>query len=453
MFQSSRQQPSVAFTWTVSQVNQRSKELLERQFARVRVEGEISNFKLDRSGHRYFALKDAGGVLAAALFRQRATRLTFEPKDGDKVVATGTVTVYGPSGRYQLMVDHLEQAGAGALQAAFERLRTKLTAEGLFAAERKRQLPLLPRRVAVLTSPTGSVWRDILHVSQRRFAGAPLLLLPVRVQGQGAAEELVAALGQVAARHEELGIDVVIIARGGGSLEDLWAFNEEAVVRAVAASPVPVVSGVGHETDTTLCDFAADVRAPTPSAAAERVFAERTALDARLLQGRARLARATLQVVRHARMRLQLAHNRLGDGRKMLWRPIQRLAEAERRAVQALQRTFGRQRQVLAQAERRLQAAHPRRRLATMEARRQQALRRLERAVRRRLAAAHTRVRSVEAKLHALSPLGVLGRGYAIVQAEDGRALRAPDEAPAGTALRVRLAGGSLSARSEGPDA
>ena len=445
MWQDGRGQAAAGQTvWTVRQVNQRAKELMERQFYQVRIEGEISGLKLDRSGHRYFSLKDESGVLSAALFRQRSGGLTFVPRDGSKVVATGTVTIYGPQGRYQLMVSHLQEAGAGALQAAFEAMRRRLLAEGLFEATAKRPLPFLPRRVAVITSPTGAVWRDILQISRRRYPNPPLLLVPSRVQGQGAADELAAALRRVGTLCGPLGIDVVLLARGGGSLEDLWAFNDEGLARAIRACPVPVVSGVGHETDTTIADFAADVRAPTPSAAAERIFPERRQLAANVAQLRARLAQAASGRLGHARLRLRAAGHLLGDGQRLLWQPNQRLAALDRRLVQAMQRRLHHARQRHLALERRLQGLHPRRKLGQLALRRQRAHQVLDRCLHQRLAVLQGRLATLTAKLEALSPLSVLARGYAIVKTPEGKAVRRAAEVGTGARLEVRLADGAL---------
>ncbi|MHB8835605.1 MAG: exodeoxyribonuclease VII large subunit, partial [Candidatus Methylomirabilia bacterium] len=263
--------------WTVSELNRAAGELLEEAFPRIWVEGEISNWKLYGSGHAYFSLKDDGGQIAAVLFRAAAKNFRFEPRDGLAVLAAGRVSLYGQRGQYQLIVDELEPRGKGALQLAFEQLKEKLQKEGLFDAQRKRPLPTLPRTVGVVTSPTGAVIRDIITVLGRRFANVRVLLNPVRVQGEGAGAEIAAAITELALRGD---VDVLIVGRGGGSMEDLWAFNEESVARAIAASTVPVISAVGHETDFTIADFVADLRAPTPSAAAELVVQSKEALEA-----------------------------------------------------------------------------------------------------------------------------------------------------------------------------
>src|SRR6516162_870563 len=254
--------------YSVSELTERLKGLLETQFPDVWVAGEISNLRPATSGHLYFTLKDANAQLRAVCFRNQARYLKFKPQDGVAVIARGRLSVYEARGEYQLIVEFLEPAGLGALQLAFEQLKSKLSAEGLLALQRKRALPLLPRTVGIVTSPTGAVIRDMLRVLRRRFRNLNVVLYPVRVQGEGAAEEI---LEGIECLNRRPGLEVIIVARGGGSLEDLWAFNEERVARAIAASRLPVISGVGHETDFTIADFAADLRAPTPSVAAELV--------------------------------------------------------------------------------------------------------------------------------------------------------------------------------------
>ena len=262
---------------TVSDLTRKIKQILESGFPGVTVQGEISNFKRHSSGHLYFTLKDAGAQLPCVLWRSRAAALPFAPEDGMIALATGRITVYEVRGNYQLDVQSMRPAGVGELQAAFERLKAALAAEGLFEAGRKRPLPAFPRRIGIVTSPTGAVLQDMKNVFRRRYPAVELILYPVRVQGAGAAAEIAAAIDDFNAFGE---VDLLILARGGGSLEDLWAFNEEVVARAVARSRIPVVSAVGHETDFTIADFAADLRAPTPSAAAELVVPDaRTLLE------------------------------------------------------------------------------------------------------------------------------------------------------------------------------
>src|SRR5712691_8736350 len=275
--------------FTVSQLTERLRAVVEEQFPAVWVEGEISNFRVFGSGHAYFTLKDEAAQVRGVLFRTRVRRLRFEPGDGQHVLAFGSLEVYAQRGEYQLVVELLEPRGLGALQLAFEQLKQRLGAEGLFETARKRPLPPFPRKIGVVTSPSGAAIRDILRIIGRRFAGLHIVLAPCRVQGEGAAEEI--AQGIVGLNRLG-GVDVIIAGRGGGSLEDLWAFNEEVVARAIAGSKIPVISAVGHEVDVTIADFVADLRAPTPSAAAELVVREKQAIVDGLADLRHRLHRS-----------------------------------------------------------------------------------------------------------------------------------------------------------------
>src|SRR5262245_30244611 len=308
--------------FTVSELTRAVKNTLEGRFGGLWVEGEISNLRVHTSGHVYFTLKDDEAQVRAVLFRGRMRRVRFEPADGLHVLAFGRLEVYAVRGEYQLVCDVLEPKGLGALQLAFEQLKARLAAEGLFDAARKRPLPVLPRRVGLVTSPTGAAVRDFLRVVTRRFAGLQVLVCPVRVQGDTAAGEIAEALATLNRRGD---LDVIVVARGGGSLEDLWAFNEEAVARAIAASKIPVISAVGHETDVTIADFVADLRAPTPSAAAELVVREKAQLVAHLGSLRERLQGAVGQRVRRWRERL----DDLGR-RRVLTDPARPLREWQR---------------------------------------------------------------------------------------------------------------------------
>jgi exodeoxyribonuclease VII large subunit len=399
--------------WTVSELNRAAGELLEEAFPRVWVEGEISNWKVYGSGHAYFSLKDDGGQIAAVLFRAAAKNFRFEPRDGLAALAAGRVSLYGQRGQYQLIVDELEPRGKGALQLAFEQLKEKLQKEGLFDAARKRPLPALPRAVGVVTSPTGAVIRDIITVLGRRFANVRVLLNPVRVQGEGAGAEIAAAITELAGRGD---VDVLIVGRGGGSMEDLWAFNEEVVARAIAASAVPVISAVGHETDFTIADFVADLRAPTPSAAAELVVDSKEALVARVtaLERQARSAcGARLQRARH-RLDALAVHRMISDGRRRL----RDLAQEVDGLAGALHRAGAEKSAARRRSLERLGVAlthrSPRARWAMLGGRLAHACARLESAEGRAVAAHRNRVAVLTGTLDALSPLGVLGRGYSI---------------------------------------
>ena len=318
---------------TVSELTRRLQETLEERFPAVWVEGEISNYRLYGSGHAYFTLKDADSQIRAVLFRNRGRRIKFEPADGLHVLAFGSIEVYPQRGEYQLVVELLEPKGLGALQLAFEQLKARLQAEGLFEQARKRELPRFPQKIGIVTSTSGAAIRDMLRVIGRRFGELHIVIAPCRVQGEGAGEEIAQALRDLNALG---GVDVIIVGRGGGSLEDLWAFNEEAVARAIAASKVPVVSAVGHEVDFTIADFVADLRAPTPSAAAELVVREKQAVVESLVQLRARLERFAARPLRDLERRVDELTTRLRRGvRGELGRAGHRVALATR-ALRAL---------------------------------------------------------------------------------------------------------------------
>jgi len=424
--------------YTVSTLTAAIHRVLSAHFDDVRVMGEISGYKVWTSGHAYFTLKDNGAQIRCVLFRQVLRYLKFTPGDGMAVIARGAVEVRQERGEYQLIVTSLEPQGAGALQVAFEQLKQKLAAEGLFDPSRKRPLPPYPRRIGIVTSPQGAVIQDMLNILERRFPGLHIRLYPTVVQGEGAVEGIVEGLRYFS---EHPWADVVIVGRGGGSLEDLWAFNEEAVARAIAACPVPVVSAVGHETDFTIADFVADLRAPTPSAAAELVVKNRADLletVAGLLRRAWRAVQLHCSTARHRlqergvdraatliRRRVALAWQALDELDQRLRRgdPRARLAEARRALDQLDRRAAERVRALLHDQQLRLEL------LAS----------RLPDSVRRHLESARQRASLARARLEALSPLSVLDRGYAIVKRMDGRIVRQAADAPAGTKLRIRL--------------
>ncbi|MBS0376446.1 MAG: exodeoxyribonuclease VII large subunit [Proteobacteria bacterium] len=387
--------------YTVSRLNREARLLLEQGLPGVWIEGELSNFARPSSGHWYFTLKDETAQVRCAMFRNANLRVRVQPRDGMQVVVRARVSLYEARGEYQLIAEHLEEAGEGALRRRFDELKARLQAEGLFEAALKRPLPALPRRIGVVTSPTGAAIRDIVHVLGRRFPAVPVIVYPVPVQGAGAGREIAAALALAGERRDA---DVLILARGGGSLEDLWAFNEEVVARAIRACPIPVVSGVGHEVDFTIADFAADVRAPTPSGAAELVVPDRAEWLRALGAARERLARAFGRVGALARERLQ-------------W------------------------------LVRRLELAHPRTRLAARAQRLDELEQRLGRAVRRELAAARSRLGAAARTLNAVSPLATLERGYSIVTTRDGAVVRAARDVEVGADVEVRTAAGGFGAR------
>jgi exodeoxyribonuclease VII large subunit len=431
--------------FTVTQLTTRITAALERGFASVWVEGEVSNLTVSSAGHCYFVLKDADAQLRCVVWKTQARLLRFRPKDGLKVVARGGLRVYPTKGEYQLQVEVIEPLGKGALQQAFEELKERLDKEGLFEAARKRPLPLLPRRVGVVTSPQGAVIQDILRVLHGRFENIDVLIYPARVQGEEAAFEIVQG---IRALNRVPDLDVLIVARGGGSLEDLWPFNEERVARALAASRLPTISAVGHETDFTIADFVADLRAPTPSAAAERVVQAKHELTARIEGSQRRLLgalRLRLERVRR-RVAAATAHRVFEAERGRLKNLAQRVDELERRGRMALARRLERADLALRRSAERLAAFTWERQLSVRRERLRRPQERLTPAVRALLEARRARLGQAAARLDSLSPLAVLGRGYALVFAADGRLVRDPAALTPGEALRVRVAQGAFQA-------
>ena len=477
--------------YTVSRLNKEVRTVLERGLGVVWVEGELSNFSQPSSGHWYFSLKDRDAQVRCAMFRLKNAALGFTPKAGLHVIARGRVSLYEPRGEYQLIVDHLEEAGVGALQREFERLKTKLAAEGLFASERKRSLPRFPRRIAVVTSPTGAAVRDVLNILARRFPPAAVLVYPTAVQGAAAAPAIVKALQLASARTD---CDVLILARGGGSLEDLWAFNDERVARAIRACAIPVVTGIGHEIDFTIADFAADARAPTPSGAAELVAPDRvtclealTRIETRMTACMRRELRVVSSQFANVTARLKQAHpgmrlvhqaQRLDDleqrlagaaagilhtRRHRLSETFARLAQRspEVRLAQQAQRLDDLQQRLAATSRAQLNARHHRlsaassrliqrspERLVRECGRQEEVLRaRLGHAVEQYLSRLSHRVALMQKTLEMAGPLATLARGFAIVTREDGSLVSDASTVAPGEEIEARLATGRLRAR------
>ena len=435
--------------YSVSRLNREVRVLLERGFGTLWLEAEISNFARPSSGHWYFSLKDATAQVRCAMFRQRNMLCPFTPRDGQKVLVRARIGLYEPRGEFQLIVDHMEDAGLGALKRQFEELSAKLKAEGLFAAERKRPLPSLPRRIGIITSPTGAAVRDILHVLARRFPAVAVLIYPVPVQGAQAAAEIVAAL-QLAGRRAEC--DVLILARGGGSLEDLWAFNDERLARAIVASPIPVITGIGHEIDFTIADFSADVRAPTPSAAAELVVPDAEEWLNAFVRFGVRLQRGMRRRLEEHGARLSWLAGRLGQVSPAvrLDAQAQRLDELEQALVRALRRRLQEHRERLRWLTGRAAQVSPSARLAQQLLRLANLDQRLDRAWRHGLNSRRERLLPLVRTLNAVSPLATLERGYAIVSVEGGEILRNAAHAKPGTIIEARLAQGRIRAKVEG---
>jgi len=385
-------------TWKVAELTRYLRDLLEGDdnLQDIWVQGEVSNFSRPSSGHIYFTLKDASASLRCVMWRNAAARLPFLPRDGDAIEAHGSIGVYEAGGQYQLYADLLRPVGEGALYQEFLRLKARLEAEGLFAPERKRPLPRWPKRIGIVTSPTGAALRDMLNTLRRRYPLVEVILAPVPVQGDDAPPQIAAALESL---NRTATPDVILVARGGGSIEDLWAFNDERVARAIAASAAPVISGVGHETDFTIADFASDLRAPTPTAAAELATPNRTDLLAALQEDMGRLNRAVLSVLNEQRWELRALENRL--------------------------------------------ALHsPRLRLRSDRQRLDEFTRRGERALLHRLQLQRERLNGLEQRLLSLNPLAILGRGFAILSDSQGRTVRSRTQVQAGDRLVAQVSDG-----------
>ena len=429
--------------YSVSALNRRARVLLEQNIGSVRVEGEISGLARPSSGHIYFSLKDAAAQLRCAFFKQRAGLSGFTPRDGMRVLARGRVSLYEPRGDYQLIVDALRPAGEGELRRAFERLKQKLQKEGLFAAERKRPLPAIPRAVGVITSPTGAAVRDILHILRRRYPAARIVIYPALVQGGGAVENLCAMVDTANTRAE---CDTLIIARGGGSLEDLMPFNDEQLARRVYASVLPVISGVGHETDITICDLVADSRAPTPTAAAAQAVPDHRELMSRLDQARQNLARHIRFFLRARAQKLDWHERRL-----RALHPARHLSAMRRRLAAALARlqraraaNGRRRRQQLDYLRTRLGNQSPRAVIAREKQHLASLCKRLQTRAADALKVRCQRLAAAAHSLHTLSPLAVLSRGYSATFNKSGATLTDSRQTTIGEQLKTRLSAGYI---------
>jgi exodeoxyribonuclease VII large subunit len=432
----------------VSELNSAVQTLFERQFRAIYVEGEISGCRLAGSGHYYFSLKDAQSQIKCALFKGSARYVRFKPQDGLAVLVRGSLEVYEARGEYQLIVESIQPQGAGALQIAFEQLKQKLALEGLFALERKRPLPKLPLRIGMVTSPGGAVIRDMLHVMERRFCGLHIRLFPAQVQGEGAAEQVCRGIEWFSAGGWA---QVVIVARGGGSIEDLWTFNEEAVARAIAACAVPTISAIGHETDFTIADFVADQRAPTPSAAAEIAVPTTDGVRDQIDGCRVK----AVQAIRYRLLSAQRDLHRLGTDRasalvhRAVSKRAQRVDDLDLQLRALRQRLFSERRRRLAELTQRLQSADLRLRFAKIRQAQEALDGRLVKAMEAKLWQLRRRHETAQAHLEHLSPLTVLSRGYAIVERADGHVVRSAADTARDEALRVRLGEGELGVRVE----
>ncbi len=435
---------------TVSALTQSIKFLMEAHFPFVWVEGEISNFRTISSGTSYFTLKDEDAQIRTVLFKANRRYLRFQPEDGMHVLCQGRVSVYEARGEYQLVIDHMEPRGVGALQKAFLALRDKLQAEGIFAAEHKKALPLLPRRVGVISSTTGAALYDFLRIAQVRFPNLRILVYPTRVQGEGAAQEMCRALSGL---NQVPDVDVIVLARGGGSFEDLWAFNEEVLARAIFASDAPIVSAVGHEVDFTIADFVADARAATPTAAAELVVPKKedllqqlSTLHQRLRNAAGREHALLRETVAHYVTRLARVRHRTQDGRL-------RLDALQLELRQGFRGVIGELRRSLHAYAARLREHDPRRRLAAAGFESRALGKELERAIERRLIERASRMAELRARLEAANPTAILARGYSITRLLPGESIvRTACGVDPGAQVKVRLYRGELLCRVEGAE-
>ncbi|HET6841308.1 MAG TPA: exodeoxyribonuclease VII large subunit [Candidatus Angelobacter sp.] len=431
--------------WRVADLVSAVRTTVERGYADVWVEGEVSNFRPAESGHLYFTLKDGDAQLRVVMFRSQARLLRFRPDNGMQIAARGRVTIYDARGELQLSAEFLEPLGAGALQVAFEQLRNKLAAEGLFEQSRKKPVPLLPRRIGIVTSPRGAALQDMLHVLARRYENVGILIYPAQVQGESAAAEVAAGVKYF---NHAGNVDVIVLARGGGSIEDLAAFNDEALARTIAASGIPVISAIGHETDFTIADFVSDLRAPTPSAAAEMVVESKHKLAEHLTHLHQRLARA-------ARYRLLMAKSQLDDLARhgafariqdLFARRAQRLDECIYRLASAFQRTVHDYRQRLELASARVRHFDFRSSLVLNRTRLDAATETLVRAMQARLLQQKSILNQHEARLQALSPVKILDRGYALIFDASGALVKDSGHLKQGDRVSARVSRGAFTA-------
>jgi exodeoxyribonuclease VII large subunit len=427
---------------TVSELNRRIKASLEAGYADTWVEAEISNLRVPSSGHSYMTLKDSASQMRAVMFRYARKRLRFIPQDGMKVMCFGSITLYEPRGEYQLTIERMEPRGVGALQLAFEQLKNKLAAEGLFDEKRKRPLPYLPQRIGVITSGTGAALRDILQVLTRRFPGLHIKVLPVAVQGDGAAQEIAEA---IAAANAHAVADVLIVGRGGGSLEDLWAFNEECVARAIYGSAIPVISAVGHEIDFTIADFVADMRAPTPSAAAELAVREKHELVRTVATLHAGLARRVLQRIAIERTAARSAADRLGRSVRIITDAQLAHDDLQQRLLQALPRVCAARRTAEQALRARLLALSPRQRIKAYRGTTIFLKVALDRNTAFALERMRSRLQTGLARLSGLNPAAIIARGFSIARVQpSGSVVRRAADVRAGDRLKVEMHEGSV---------
>jgi exodeoxyribonuclease VII large subunit len=434
--------------YTVSQLNHETSQLLGEHFFAIFVEGEISNLSVPASGHCYFTLKDSNAQVRCAMFRSQQRR-SFKPENGKHVLVKAQVSLYEPRGDYQLIVEFMEEAGAGALQRAFDALKVKLSEEGLFSALHKKNLPVLPKAIGVITSPSGAAIRDILTVLRRRFAAVPVIIYPVAVQGENAKFEIAKAIANA---NNDNQCDVLILARGGGSLEDLWAFNEEQVARAIYASRIPVISGVGHETDVTIADFVADLRAATPSAAAEHATPDQLQWLQKFKDFEVRLQEQSLRLIRQHQQKIDWLAGRLQQQhpRQKLVHNQQRLNLLENQLHKAVRQKLVHSHQRVDSQIAGLWQYSPLSAIRRHQQKQAYLSERLYSAIKNRLKDKNQQLLKASHTLHTVSPLATLNRGYALVtELDSGRIIRSNEQLKAGDKLITRLANGRFTSRVE----
>ncbi|MBL4868820.1 MAG: exodeoxyribonuclease VII large subunit [Pseudomonadales bacterium] len=426
---------------SISELNELAKDLLENRFPRIWVEGEISNAAFPASGHIYFTLKDNNAQIRAAMFKGRNRQLKFQPQNGNQVMVRGRVTLYSQRGDYQLIVDQMQEAGEGALLRAYEKLKAKLNQQGWFNEDIKQTLPTLPNQIGVITSPTGAAIRDIISVLKRRFPSIPIIIYPTRVQGEGAADEIARAINKA---NEMQDCDVLIVGRGGGSLEDLWAFNEESVARAVYDSRIPIVSAVGHQTDVTIIDFVADLRAATPSAAAELLSPDREEWFNTFSGYRQHLLRQMeLQITQH-KLVLEHLQKRLKHPGRRLEELAQHLDNLETRLSQGMKQSLIVNNNRLALSKATLLLHDPRHSISQQLEYTQSLSKRLSVALKNAMQSQHMRFTSLTQRLNSVSPLATLQRGYSITKTEKGHLLKSANQVKQGDNINTQLQSGSL---------
>ncbi len=433
--------PTEKTIFSVSQLNRRAKQLLETHLPLIWVSGELSNLAQPGSGHWYFSLKDDRAQVKCAMFKNANQRLRWRPEAGKQVLIRARVSLYEGRGDYQLIVEHMEESGAGALQQAYEALKLKLHQEGLFDDANKQELPLFPKHIGIITSPTGAAIRDILTVLQRRYPIAPVTVIPVAVQGEKAAPEMAAALNK--AQHFKQ-FDIIIIGRGGGSIEDLWAFNNEELARTIAASKIPVISAVGHEVDFTICDLVADMRAPTPSASAEIATPDLEEWEQALDVWQQQLIRRQQAVVQQKQQQLSFLQKRLRHPGERISQQQQQLQQLESRFIRSIMTQISRKQQQLDLQHQRHHHQHPRTTLRNLSEKLVQLHRRYQQAIEHNISNKAQRLAASAQLLQAVSPLEILGRGYSIVSNESGSIIRNSKGLKTGDSVSTRLAKGSF---------